>query len=255
MSPSLGIEAIAGLVPIYLHLKKLYRRFLLWQSSLPFNHMIHSILSSDGLQEYKSYNTSINHLIAKQRSWLKSPIINVDDKYNEFFPFFSFFNKEFNPGNCIVNIFPDCFSFHPRSLNIKKHIENLEEIMLRVSSDLFSSIVVSDASIKNQVTAFILHIHSFNKPIVKTLCRAINITIAEAELFAIRGGINQVVANHNIKHLIVITNSLHIARKIFNSSTHLYQIHSAAISLELREFFSKDSQNHIEFWDCPSKQQ
>ena len=217
--------------------------------------MIHSILSSDGLQEYKSHNTSINHLMAKQRSWLKSPIINVDDKYNEFFPFFSFFNKKFNPGNCIVDIFPDCFSFHPHSLNIKKHIENLEEIMLRVSSDLFSSIVVSDASIKNQVTAFILHIHSFNKPIVKTLCRAINITIAKAELFAICGGINQVVANYNIKHVIVITNFLHIARKIFNSSTHLYQIHSAAISLELREFFSKDSQNHIEFWDCPSKQQ
>jgi len=50
-------------------------------------------------------------------------------------------------------------------------------------------------------------------------------------------------------------NTLHIARKIFDSSTHLYQIYSAAISLELREFFSKDSQNHIKFWDCPSKQQ
>ncbi len=72
--------------------------------------------------------------------------------------------------------------------------------MLRVSSDLFSSIVMSDASIKNQVATSILHIHSFNKPIVKTLCRAINITIAEAEFFVICGGINQVVANHNIKH-------------------------------------------------------
>jgi len=204
----------------------------------------------DGLQEYKSHNTSINHLIAKQRSWLKSPIINVDDKYNEFFPFFYFFNKEFNPGNCIVNIFPDCFSFHPHSSNIKKHIENLEEIMLRVSSDLFSSIVMLDASIKNQVTTSILHIHSFNKSIVKTLCRAINITIAKAELFAIRGGINQVVANYNIKHVIVITNSLHIARKIFDSSTHLYQIHAVAILLELREFFSKDSQNHICYDRC-----
>jgi len=54
---------------------------------------------------------------------------------------------------------------------------------------------------------------------------------------------------------VVITDSLHIARKIFDSSTHPYQIHSAAISSELREFFSKDSQNYIKFWDCLSKQQ
>ena len=198
---------------------------------------------------------SINHFTAKQRSRLKSPIIDVDNKHNKFFPSFSFFNKEFNPGNCIVDIFPDCFFFHSCSLNVKKYIENLEEITLRASSDLFSFIVVLDASIKNQVTTSILHIHSFNKPIVKTLHRAINITTAKAELFAICCSINQVVTNHNIKHIIVITNSLHIARRIFDSSTHLYQIYSAAILSELREFFSKDSQNYIEFWDCPSKQQ
>jgi len=197
---------------------------------------------------------SIDHLIAKQRSWLKSPIIDVDDKYNEFFPFFSFFNKEFNPGNHIVDIFPDRFSFHPRSLNVKKHIKNLEEIMLRAFSDFFSSIVILDVSIKNQVATSISHIHSFNKPVVKTLHRAINITTAEAKLFAIHCSINQVVTNHNVKHIIVITNSLHITRRIFDSSTHPYQIHSIAISSELREFFSKDFQNHIEFWDCPSKQ-
>jgi len=165
----------------------------------------------------------------------------VDDKCNEFFPFFSFFNKEFNPGNHIVDIFPDYFSFHPCPLNIKKHIENLEEIMLWASSDPFSSIVLLDVNIKNQVATSILHIHSFNKPIVKTLHRAINITTAKAKLFAICCGINQAVANHNIKHIIVITDFFHIARKIFDSFTHPYQIHSTAISLELREFFSKDS--------------
>jgi len=134
-------------------------------------------------------------------------------------------------------------------------MKNLEETTIRASSNPFSSIVISDASIKNQVTTSISHIHSFNKPIVKTLHRAINVTTAEAELFAIRCGINQVVADPCIKYVVVITNSLHIARKIFDSSTHPYQIYSAAISTELREFFSKDFMNCIEFWDCSSKQQ
>jgi len=134
--------------------------------------------------------------MAKQRSWLKSPIIDVDNKHNKFFPSFSFFNKEFNPGNYIVDIFSDCFSFHPCSLNVKKHIENLEKITLRAFSNPFSSIVMLDASIKNQVAISISYIHSFNKPVIKTLYKAINITTVKAKLFAIRCGINQVVTNH-----------------------------------------------------------
>jgi len=114
----------------------------------------------------------------------------MDDKHNKFFPSFSFFNKEFNPGNRIVDIFSDCFFFHPCSLNVEKYIESLKEITLRASSDPFSSIVVSDVSIKNQVATSISHIHSFNKSIVKTLHRAINITTAKAELFAICYSIN-----------------------------------------------------------------
>ena len=134
-------------------------------------------------------------------------------------------------------------------------MKNLDEVTFKVSSNLFSTIVVLDASIKNQVTTSISYIHSFDKPVIKTLHRAINITTAEAELFTIQCSINQAVANPNIKHIVVIIDSLYITRKILNSSTHLYQIYLAAISIELREFFSKDSQNCIIFWDCPSKQQ
>jgi len=173
---------------------------------------------------------------------------------NKFFPSFCFFNEEFKPGNHIVDIFPDQFSFHSHLTNIKKYMKNLEEVTFKASSNPFSTIVVSDASIKKQVATSISHIHFFDKPVIKTLHRAINITTAKAKLFAIQCSINQAVADPNVKHIVVITDSLHITRKIFNSFTHLYQIHSVAISMELREFFSKDSQNCIKFWDCSSKQ-
>jgi len=45
--------------------------------------------------------------MAKQKIWLKSPLIDVDEKHNEFFSSFCVFNEEFKPGNCIVDIFPD----------------------------------------------------------------------------------------------------------------------------------------------------
>ena len=123
--------------------------------------------------------------MVKQRIKLKLLLIDVNNKCNKNFLSFSFFNEEFKLENHLVNIFPDCFSFYSCFSNIKKHIKNLNEIAFRASFDPFSTIIMSDANIKNQVTTSISHIHSFNKPIVKTLYKAINITTAEAKFFAI----------------------------------------------------------------------
>ena len=56
----------------------------------------------------------------------------------------------------------------------------------------------------------------------------------------------------NISKIIVITNSIHVAKKIFDPSSHLLQIHTVAILKELCLFFSKESNNSIEFWKSPS---
>jgi len=180
-----GIKAISGLVSIHLHLKKLYRRFLLRELSLLSNHIISSILSSDGLYIPNHHNISIDLLTPKQRLHLKSALIDVDNKHNKLIPSFSFFNKEFKLGNCLIDIFSDRFSFYLHSPNIKKHMEKLDNITFRASSNTYSPIIVSDASIKNHVITSISHIHSHNKPIIKTIHRAINVTTTEAELFAI----------------------------------------------------------------------
>ena len=154
-------------------------------SSLPTNHIISNILSSNELQRRSHHISFIDYLTAKQRIQLKSPLIDVDDKHNEFFLSFSFFNKEFKPRNRLIDLFSDHFSFHFHSSNIKKHIKKLDEIVLRVSSNPSSTIIMPDASIKNHVMTSISHIHSFNKPVIKTEHRAINITTTKAELFAI----------------------------------------------------------------------
>ena len=172
-SPITGIEAISGLIPIHLHLKKLYSRYLLRGSSLPPNHIISSILSSDGSYEHSPHNISIDNLIPKQRLHLKSPLINMDDRRNELFPSFSFFDEKFNPGNHLVDSFSDRFSFHLRSSNIKKHIKDLDDLTFRVLSNPSSSIVVSDASIKNHVATSILHIHSYDKLVIKTIHKVV----------------------------------------------------------------------------------
>ena len=53
------------------------------------------------------------------------------------------------------------------------------------------ALVITDASIKNNIATSIFHIHIRDKPIIKTLYHAVNITSIKAELFTIRCSVNQ----------------------------------------------------------------
>ena len=50
--------------------------------------------------------------------------------------------------------------------------------------------MIIDVSIKNIVATFILHIHTHNNPITKTIHYAVHITSSKAKLFAIKYRIN-----------------------------------------------------------------
>ena len=114
--------------------------------------------------------------------------------------------------------------------------------------------VILDTSIRNNIAISILYIYSHNRLVTKMIYHVINITTTEAKLFEIRCGINQAIGIPNIKYIVIITDFLYAAKRIFDSSSHPYQIHSTAISWELRDFFKRDSNNCIKFWDCSSKE-
>jgi len=111
------------------------------------------------------------------------------------------------------------------------------------------AIVAMDASIKNDIATFISHTHILNHSLIKTLHHVTFVTSPEAELFAIRCGINQALFKENISKIIVFT---HVAKKIFDSLSHSLQIHAVAILNELWQYFSRDLNNSIEFLECPS---
>ena len=135
---------------------------------------------------------------------------------------------------------------------MKTHLHNLNNITLQASANPQSAIVVSDASIKNQVATLIAHIHIHDNPVIKMIHHAINITTTEAELFTIRCGINQATCLPNISQIIVISDSIYTAKRIFDSLSHPYQLHTSTISSELREFFIRNHNNSIKFWNCSS---
>ena len=170
---------------------------------------------------------------------------------------FDLFNKEFSSGDRLIDVFPSHFSFHSTNRqskeSIKIHICNLNNIILQASADLKSAIIVSNTSVKNQVATSIVYIHVHDRPIIKTVHHAINVTFTKAKIFATRCGINQVTNLPNIEQIIIITDSIHTAKRIFDSLSHPFQIHMSLISSKLRKFFDKDRNNTIEFWDFPSQ--
>ena len=119
-------------------------------------------------------------------------------------------------------------------------------MVLQISSSSNNTLIIMDASIKNNIATSISYVHQANHSLIKTVHHATFVTSSEAELFAIRCGINQVCNKEGVSKIFVITDSIYAAKNIFNSSLHPYQSHFMAILSELRRF-NKSQDNFIEF--------
>jgi len=180
----------------------------------------------------------------------------MDNRYNEIFLSFDLLNTEFSPSSHIIDVFPSCFSFYPFIKSNDNNLENcahqLNNIAITSLLDHSHALIISVGGIKNNVATSIAYIHVCDRPIIKTIHHAANIISTEAELFTIRCGINQAINLPGISKIVIITNSFYIAKKIFGSFIHSFQVHSATISKELGKFFSANNNNSIAFWECPS---
>ena len=99
------------------------------------------------------------------------------------------------------------------------------------------ALVITDTSIKNNITTSISHVHIYNKPIIKALYHAVNVTSIEAKFFTIRYSINQTTNSISISKIIVVTDTIRTVRKIFDPLSHSFQRYSASILKELQNFF------------------
>ena len=195
----------------------------------------------------------MDNITIKQWQKIKSSIIDTNNCLNGTF---NSLNHEFSSGFRLIDNFPSCFSFYQANHRDNKYREaylcKLDEIFQITLMDSNSIVVISDTNIKNNVAISILHIHSSYNSIKKIIHHAINITSTETKLFAIKYKINQTVQIPEASHIVVITDTIHLVRCIFDSTTHCYQIQLIVIALDLKIFFNKHTQNLINFWNCPS---
>ena len=254
--PLEGIEAIAGIILIRFHLQKIARRSQICPFKLPTNYILRELMDDSPLSSNNTNPHTIGSLSNHQKNIAKGYLIDSCNKAYGIFPSFSPLNPEFFPGYHITDNFSDRFSFNLVNKKEKEKdkicAQELDNMVFWNSSSYHTALVITNASIKNDIATSISHVHIANHLLTKTVHHAVFVTSTEAELFAIRCGINQACSKENISKVIVITDSIHAAKKIFNSKSHPFQSHTAVILSELWGFFNSNCDNSIEFWECPS---
>ena len=139
-SPSYSIEAIAGLIPIKLHLQKLGGRSQLQASKLSPSHLL--CLLIDLQLNFSSSNfkaVALDFLTNRQCSLVKGHLVDMANRSYECFPSFAPLNSEFSPSFRIIDNFSDCISFNvcDKEKDIKLHAQELDNMVL--DSSLLSS--------------------------------------------------------------------------------------------------------------------
>jgi len=159
MSPLEGIKALAGLMPIRFHLQKVSKRSLIRPFKLPTNHILKNLLNDDPPFVKSSNTHNIGSLSNRQKSLFKGHLHDAHSKSLGIFPSFSPIDPEFSPGNRIVDTFSNRFSFNLVNKKVKNYNkirgQELDKMVLRLSSDSQAALVVTDASIKNDIATSI----------------------------------------------------------------------------------------------------
>jgi len=150
----------------------------------------------------------------------------MDNRFNKVFLSFALLHSEFSPSCRVIDVFSSHFSFHlfnkQKDDNFKTCIWQLGNLAIESSSISLHALVITDTGVKNNVATSISHIHIHNKPVTKTLNHVANVTSTEAELFAIRYGINQATSLNGVSKIIIVTDSIHAAKKIFDPASNPY---------------------------------
>ena len=186
-----------GLIFIYLHLEKISKRQQQRMVSLPKHYVLNLLLNKHNSKKANSHQLLLGNLTSKQYQKLKSFIVNSNDYINNLFSSFDSLYKELSSGFHLVDNFPDQIIFYIKNCKQKSfmnaYFQNLNKIFKDSCMEAKTVIVISDTNIKNNVSTSISYVCSSQNILAKTIHHTINVTSTEAELFAIRYGINQTI--------------------------------------------------------------
>ena len=126
----------------------------------------------------------------------------------------------------LIDNFSNCFSFHlVYCKNAEKrttYCNKLKNIFKDSSQNNDIILIISDTSVKNNIVTSVSHIRREYEIVMKTIHYVMNVMSTETKLFVMRCSIGQVSQIQDITCIIIVTDTILAAKRIFDISFYPY---------------------------------
>jgi len=253
-SPSGGLEALTGLIPIQLHLEKLRECGSLRTATLPPRHA----LSRNHTKESSIHPLALANFSPAQAKRLKSPLTSIVNTLDQLPETFSLCSDECRPGTRVMDLWSNRIHYHQCNRRdeekVANHLRTLYEVCQKAAHDTSQVVCAADASVPTSSRWQAISVGACwvgGHQITSIKSPTGKVTALDTELFAIRLAISKATVT-GCKDIIIFTGNIPAAKRAMDTSIHSGQEHSIAMSRLLRSHFIAYLEGSLHFWDCPS---
>jgi hypothetical protein len=259
-SPTGGVEALAGLIPIRLHLEKLSKRAVLRTATLSGTHPLRSLLDDEFRVAAQPHFGASRFLPEGRRRGVRDTITETGAFLSGLTEEFEPCAAEASPGSRLLDRFPDRVKWLPfaggSDAVLELHRTALDDLYWEADSQDFTVQCGTDCSVptstKHQAAAAYC-LRRAGHSAHRARWVAGRVLPADAELFAIRGGILRAVSEPGCTRVVVFTDCMAAAKAAVDPSVHSGQAHSLAVCKALAAWFELSPSHSVTFAQAPSK--
>ncbi|CAA7267337.1 unnamed protein product [Cyclocybe aegerita] len=220
-SPTGGLEALAGLIPVHLMLKKLATCAVYRVTTLSDTHPLRSMLGKGLLKRAVPHACSAALMTPAMRGKVKSTVMEVDERVHTLTESFEPFAPEARPGDWLLDHYADRLHFDKRDPTQDKR-PYLDKLIMKARADPLTVLAATDGSVPQsnqyQATSAAI-IYKGHRELERTCYVSGRVTAPDAEL-------SSMPSHANCQHIIVFTDSMGSAHKAVDPSMHSGQAFS-----------------------------
>ncbi|CAA7267376.1 unnamed protein product [Cyclocybe aegerita] len=253
-SPTGSLEALAGLIPVHLMLKKLAMHTVYRVATLSDTHPLCSMMGEGLLKQAKPHACSVALMTPAMRGKVKSTVMEVDECIHTLTESFEPFVPEACPGDRLLDRYVDCLHFDERDPTQDRH-PYLDKLIAKARANPLTVLAATDGSVpqSNQYqAASAAIIYKGHRELERTRYVSGRVTAPDMELNAIACAVHLAVKQADCQHIMVFTDCMGSAHRAVDPSVHSGQAFSLSVCRALQEWFEADDLHRITFVYVPS---
>ncbi|CAA7261897.1 unnamed protein product [Cyclocybe aegerita] len=230
-SPTGGLEALAGLIPVHLMLKKLATRAVYHVATLSDTHPLCSMMGKRLLKRAEPHTRSAALMTPAMRGKVKSTVMEVDECVHTLTESLEPFAPGAQSGNQLLDHYAERLHFdeHDPTQDRRPY---LDKLIANARTDPFTVLAAADGSVPQsnqyQVTSAAI-IYKGHRELKRTCYVSGRVTAPDVELNAIVCAVCLAVKQENCQHIMVFTDSMGSAHKAVDPSIHSGQAFSLSV--------------------------